>query len=129
MQHDEERRLSFSTELPLSEVIAKIGAEHNYDVPMLIADSADDATTCPYLKGTLSQATPELAEKLAASRLVACAQVTAGGSLAVKTTQKARPAVEKLVPEVAWSAIDGNAPYLEWLDTETRDAAAKSCAP
>ena len=67
-----------------------------------------------------------LAEKLAASRLVACAQVS-GASIAVKTTAKAKADVEALMPGVQWTPIEGNKPYLDWLDEETREAAEKAC--
>ena len=127
VQSDEERRLSFTVDKrPFSEVCAKVGSAHNYDVPMIIADSGEET---PYWKGELAaaQGGAQLAESLAASRLVACAQVAPDGALAVKTTAKAKEAVGKLAPSISWTPILGNVPYLEWLDAETREAAAKAC--
>uniref|UniRef100_A0A7S2N6D7 Uncharacterized protein n=1 Tax=Haptolina brevifila TaxID=156173 RepID=A0A7S2N6D7_9EUKA len=123
VQNDEEVRLSFTTEQSLEATLAKIGSAHNYDVPMIIADSSD--VTSPYWKGLFNvdvgRAT-ELADVLVKGRLVACAQVTADGSVALKTTAKAKVAVEKIVETVTWVPIEGNKPYMDWLDEETRNA-------
>ena len=53
-----------------------VGAAHNYDVPMIIADAPDDPAGTGYWKGIISPADDAvaLAESLASSRLVACAQ-------------------------------------------------------
>jgi uncharacterized protein involved in tolerance to divalent cations len=127
VQNDEERRLSFSVDKPFSDVLEQVGSAHNYDVPMIIADSVGEET--PYWKGELTPAEGggQLAESLAASRLVACAQVAPDGALAVKTTAKAKAAVDKLAPSISWTPILGNKPYVDWLDAETREAAAKAC--
>ena len=132
VQNDEERRLSFTTEAALDTVLEAIGKSHNYDVPMIIAEAigkshSSDASSA-YWKGLIAQSDDTgLAERLAASRLVACAQVAPDGALAVKTTSKAKAAVEKLAPSVEWVPIVGNAPYMDWLDAETREAAEKAC--
>ena len=121
VQNDEEIRLSFSTEKPFDQVLSAIGDAHNYDVPMIIADSGDHGGT--YLKGFLAPETDatDIAATLAASRLVACAQVkVTDNALAVKTTAKARAAVEKLAPSMLWTPIVGNPAYLAWLDEETK---------
>ena len=125
VQNDAEKRLSFDCDKPLSDILQTLGAVHNYDVPMIIADSE---TPSSYLKGLInSEDASELATQLARSRLVACAQVSPGGSsLAVKTTAKAKAAVEALVPSIKWTHITGNTPYLDWLDAETREAVDKS---
>jgi len=123
VQNDPEIRLTFDTIAPLPEVVDAIAAAHNYDVPMIIADSANDASL--HWKGLLSGGSEAavLAERLAASRHVACAQVASDGLLAIKTTAKAKAAVEALVPGVSWVPIEGNGPYMTWLDEETRAAA------
>ena len=72
-----------------------------------------------------------LAASLAGSRLVACAQVSEDGTLAVKTV---RGAVERVVqrvrreakadgvptPPMAWVPIVGNDAYLKWVAEETK---------
>jgi uncharacterized protein involved in tolerance to divalent cations len=129
VQNDAEFRLSFSTERTLDEVVRALGEVHNYDVPMIIADV--ETSSSAYWKGVIVAAEgtkPDvLAEELAASRLVACAQVAPNGEIAVKTTAKARPGVERLANAVRWVAIDGNAPYMKWLDEETSAATDKTC--
>ena len=40
----------------------------------------------------------------------------------MKTTAKAKAAIEKLTPSVQWKQIVGNAAYMAWLDTETQEA-------
>lgn len=94
---------------------------------MIIADDAGSADDAPYWKGVLAEGGSALAESLASSRLVACAQVGGDGALAVKTTAKAKGAVDKLAPAIRWTPIVGNVDYLEWLDAETREAAEKAC--
>ena len=121
--NDHERRLSFSTEQSLDATLAKIGSAHNYDIPMIIAESLDAATS-PYWKGVFSvneEHAAKLANELVKGRLVACAQVASNGSVALKTTAKAKAAVEKIV-DVSWVPIEGNKLYMDWLDEETRDA-------
>ena len=53
-----------------------VGAAHNYDVPMIIADAPGKPAGARYWKGIISPAAnaAALAESLAGSRLVACAQ-------------------------------------------------------
>lgn len=53
-----------------------VGAAHNYDVPMIIADAPGVPAGAGYWKGIISPAAnaAALAESLAGSRLVACAQ-------------------------------------------------------
>lgn len=79
-----------------------------------------------------------LASALAASRLVACAQVAADGTLHVKTVRAAREPVDGVVAATAaaagvskmpveWRPIVGNAAYLEWVTAETKVDAPTSC--
>jgi len=133
VQHDDERRISFGSERLLDDILAEVGKAHNYDVPMIVADGSDAASL--YWKGMLSVGSADgaaaLADRLVAGRLVACAQVSSDGSVALKTTAKAKPAVDRMVGQpVAWVPIEGNRPYLDWLDEETRAAAGseESCA-
>ena len=109
VQNDPEVRLTFDTVASLPEVVDAIAAAHSYDVPMIISDSSNQEAL--HWKGLLSggSGASELAERLAASRHVACAQVAADGSLAVKTTAKAKAAVEALAPGVRWVPIEGSA--------------------
>ena len=46
------------------------------------------------------------------------------GAVAVKTIAKARAAVEKMAPAITWQPIEGNKPYMDWLDAEV-DASHK----
>merc|ERR1711981_783097 len=100
---EEEVRLSFNTTRPLDEVLSAVGSVHNYDVPMIIGDTIVGDRHWhwwEYWKGLYAPVEPEmamkLAEELAASRLVACAQVASDGSVAVKTSAKAKAALEAL---------------------------------
>ena len=97
--------------------------EHNYDVPMIIAEDRDESS--PYWKGIVTAGDALLAQELAGSRLVACAQVAQDGSIALKTTSRAKDAVTRMVPEITWTPINGNTPYLDWLDAETHVAASQ----
>ena len=126
MQNDDEKRVAFTAERPLDVVLEAIGGSHNYDVPMIIADAP---APTGHWKGSIaaSDAAASLAKTLAGSRLVACAQIAPDGTLAVKTTAKAKAAVDALSPTpVEWVPIVGNQPYLDWLETETREAADKA---
>ena len=119
VQSDPELRLSFETSLPLEDVLMHVGAAHNYDVPMIIADTVDAGSA--HWKGIIATSDDGsvLAERLAASRLVACAQVASDGSVMVKTTAGAKAAVaERAQRPVQWVPITGNSPYLSWLETE-----------
>ena len=100
-------------------------------------DGAADAT---HWKGVIAGGAhaDALASSLAASRLVACAQVSADGILHLKTVSGAREPIGEHVnrdaaaagvepPPIMWRPIVGNAAYLEWVTAETRarcDAAA-----
>ena len=144
--NDPEIRLSFDSAMPFTEIEQVISAAHNYDVPMIIADTPTEQQNFHW-KGTIPAATEQLAESLAASRLVACAQLAPDGVLAVKTVcicayqdccdsisgqvTRAKGALEEMLAaqegtfHVEWMPIIGNAAYLEWLDNETKtDCAA-----
>lgn len=127
VQRERERRISFpldESRASLERVIASIAVVHNYDTPMIIAESAE---TGLYWKGTVSGGDAETAVKLTEARLVACAQLTmadgdACTTMTVKTVTGAKPLVEALLRgahEVAWVPIEGNAPYLDWIRAET----------
>ena len=57
-------------------------------------------------------------------RLVACAQASADGLLAVKTLKRCKALVEKMAEatatSVSWRAIGGNEGYLKWLEEECK---------
>ena len=118
VQNESETRLSFDTAMPFSAASKVVLEAHNYDVPMVIA-SADGPSK--YWKGVIQGGDEKLAESLAASRLVACAQL-GGSELAVKTVAAARIAVDAKLhgKTILWQPIQGNQPYLDWLDTETK---------
>ena len=126
VQNDDEKRVAFTTERPLEDVLSLIGSSHNYDVPMIIADTSKPTA---HWRGSITAGgdAASLAQTLARSRLVACAQITPDGNVAIKTTAKAKAAVEALAPSpVEWVPIVGNQPYLDWLDTETREAVERA---
>eukprot|EP00316_Scyphosphaera_apsteinii_P025767 CAMPEP_0119321648 /NCGR_PEP_ID=MMETSP1333-20130426/55978_1 /TAXON_ID=418940 /ORGANISM="Scyphosphaera apsteinii, Strain RCC1455" /LENGTH=135 /DNA_ID=CAMNT_0007328661 /DNA_START=107 /DNA_END=511 /DNA_ORIENTATION=+ len=87
VQNDAERRLSFDTSHAFETAMDVVSKAHNYDVPMIITAVSEGGE---HWKGTIAPATAELAAALAGSRLVACAQLDADGSLAVKTTAEAK---------------------------------------
>ena len=133
MQNDTEVRLEFETEQSFSRVLAAVGADHNYDVPMIVAEIADSEST--HWKGVLAPASPALAAELAGSRLVACAQLVesscdaaeggAPSSLVVKTVTAARAHIEARVggaSGVSWRPIVGNQAYLDWVKEEVKAA-------
>ena len=108
VQNDHELRVSFETESSIAEAIDVIGTVHNYDVPMIISDLPRGSES-GYWKGCIPHGGALLADKLASSRMVACAQVAPDGSIAVKTTSKAKQAVDRLTGgEVGWVGITGN---------------------
>mmetsp|Transcript_24463 Transcript_24463/g.49645 ORF Transcript_24463/g.49645 Transcript_24463/m.49645 type:complete len:185 (+) Transcript_24463:81-635(+) len=117
VQNESEVRLSFDTTEPFAAASTIILAAHNYDTPMVIAPT--DRPEHHYWKGVL-QGDEALAEDLAATRLVACAQLSAT-ELSVKTVTAAKSAVETKLRgrAVTWVPIQGNQPYLDWLDAET----------
>ena len=120
VQNESEIRLSFDTNEPWETASKAVLAAHNYDVPMVVA-ATDDARSA-YLKGVLPGGDAATAEALANSRLVACAQVSSS-DLAVKTVAAAVSALERKFPlalDIEWVPIQGNQPYLDWLDTETK---------
>lgn len=134
VQDDPETRLSFDTSAAFDQVVSVVGAAHNYDVPMIVGeDSNSRDLTVEHWKGVIHAGAlaTDLASALAASRLVACAQVAADGTLVVKTVKEAIDPVAARVtgtaakagvaaPGIAWAPILGNAPYLEWVTTETQ---------
>merc|ERR1712232_979205 len=99
-QSDVEYRVSFTTDSTFERVLEAVGSVHNYDTPMIVADTAD--ATSGHCKGLIAEGGNGLAEKLAATRLVACAQGTVDGTIAVKTTADSKAAVEQLAPAVEW---------------------------
>lgn len=101
VQNESETRLSFDTLESFSAASDVVLANHNYDTPMVIAPADDDSR---YLKGVL-QGDAGVAEALAASRLVACAQLSET-ELSVKTVAAARAAVEAKLHghKVTWCA-------------------------
>ncbi|KAG8470409.1 hypothetical protein KFE25_008830 [Diacronema lutheri] len=123
VQKDAETRISFVTSEPLERIIESVGAVHNFDVPMIIVESADAGT---YWKGVVEGGGAELASTLTESRLVACAQLAQVDaqhqSLAIKTTVDAKPRIDALlagVHNVRWTPIAGNGAYMDWLWRET----------
>mmetsp|Transcript_14753 Transcript_14753/g.49649 ORF Transcript_14753/g.49649 Transcript_14753/m.49649 type:complete len:307 (-) Transcript_14753:928-1848(-) len=127
VQSEPEVRISFETSEPFESVLRAVEAAHSYDVPMILADTSDKGAA--HWKGDIrpldggAEAGAALAERLAASRLVACAQVAPDGSIAVKTVASARLAVARAAEEegggaVAWSPVTGNTAYLRWLEEE-----------
>lgn len=122
VQNDEEFRLSFATALPINEAVQVLTDAHNYDVPMIISELPTPSTS-NYWKGLIQAeyGGEAIAQKLVALRCVACAQMLADGSIAVKTTSDAKPLVESITT-VTWIPITGNEPYLKWLDEETKAA-------
>ena len=112
-----------------------VAAAHNYDVPMIVGETVgagvDAASDAQHWKGTIAGGAQanSLASSLAASRLVACAQVSADGTVAVKTVHAAIPLVQKAVqtavgaadaPPIQWVPIVGNEDYLKWVTEETK---------
>ena len=136
MQDDAEIRLSFDTTTEFAQVVSVLSAAHNYDVPMIVGEALDGAgvTDAEHVKGTLSGGAhaSSLASSLAASRLVACAQVSEeSGTVHVKTVRAAIAPIDERVrleaasggfapPSIAWTQIAGNADYLSWVSEETR---------
>eukprot|EP00451_Oxyrrhis_marina_P026304 CAMPEP_0204344228 /NCGR_PEP_ID=MMETSP0469-20131031/25472_1 /ASSEMBLY_ACC=CAM_ASM_000384 /TAXON_ID=2969 /ORGANISM="Oxyrrhis marina" /LENGTH=179 /DNA_ID=CAMNT_0051329455 /DNA_START=87 /DNA_END=626 /DNA_ORIENTATION=- len=120
VQDDPEIRLSFDAS-DKEKAVSTVTASHNYDVPMIIYP---EATPTGYVMGVLANATPEVAEKLVSSRLVACAQLS-GASLAIKTTQEASASVNAVALEASgaapsWQPIGGNDAYLKWVREEVK---------
>jgi uncharacterized protein involved in tolerance to divalent cations len=118
-----ESRISFESTLPLEEVIAAVGAVHNYDAPMIIGEVADGEPS-NFWRGVIQDGTAAMAAELAGARLVACAQLShpgaSGAVLAVKTVAACKPLIEARVGRaIGWSAIDGNKKYLDWVSKET----------
>ena len=75
VQSEPEVRVSFETSEPFESVLRAVEAAHSYDVPMILADTSDKGAA--HWKGVirpLDGGAKALAERLAASRLVACAQ-------------------------------------------------------
>jgi uncharacterized protein involved in tolerance to divalent cations len=120
VQCDAESRVSFESALPMSTLVAAVESVHNYDVPMIIAETADEQS--PYWKGVIKCGTAAMAAELTEARLVACAQL-AQTSLAVKTVAHAKAQVEyRLSRPVHWTPIVGNKAYLDWIAAETSTA-------
>ena len=129
VQNDTEIRLEFETEQSFSEALTAVGKDHNYDVPMVVAEVSDDVSGC--WKGVIASATAELAAELAGTRLVACAQLAdscspgSQGSLVVKTVTAAKAHIEARVggaSNVSWRPITGNQAYLDWVKEEAKVA-------
>lgn len=128
--NDEEFHISFDCEenlyhsLKIAEAIANV---HNYEIPMILAiDREEGETAAPsssspsYWKGSV-KGTRKLATEWVQSRLVACAQLGADGSMDVKTTDRAKRERRMESKSIAWSpVVHGNAAYLEWVDDAVR---------
>ena len=97
------------------------------------SDGLIDDAAAQHWKGVIAagERATALASSLAASRLVACAQVSADGTLAMKTVKAAIAPIDSRVqrdaneagmapPAITWTPILGNVPYLEWVSTETK---------
>mmetsp|Transcript_93610 Transcript_93610/g.260621 ORF Transcript_93610/g.260621 Transcript_93610/m.260621 type:complete len:176 (+) Transcript_93610:186-713(+) len=127
---DPEWRVKVTTASGFPAVCECISKAHSYDLPMIIYDLPEAAEGCQHWKGVVAcadeAAAIELAQGLVEKRVVACAQATAQGGLAVKTVAACKDKVEALAGTgaVAWSAIGGNEGYLKWLEDEC--TAAKS---
>ncbi|CAK9117110.1 unnamed protein product [Durusdinium trenchii] len=89
---DPEWRVAVTTVAPFETVKDAIGKVHSYDLPMMIYNLADVPDQHMYWKGIVQLSThdaTELAGKLVEQRVVACAQTTSTGLLAVKTVDLA----------------------------------------
>ena len=142
VQDDTETRLHFSTAADFSRVVSVVSAAHNYDVPMIIGEAAEGEAAggagekeAAHWKGVVAAGAnaASLASALAASRLVACAQVSSDGTVHVKTVKGAIEAVGALVRKdaaaatVTWKPIVGNTPYLDWVTEETKVGPSAAC--
>lgn len=114
--NDEEYRVEMVTNISFDATTEYIRRIHNYDVPMILTttDADDDAE---FWKGTIDSGTIELAETLASSRIVACAQYRRDGTIDVKTVSSMKAAVERVVtPErIRWYPVHANSEYLKWM--------------
>merc|ERR1712150_24428 len=123
VQFDPEWRVAVSTTAPFSSAQEEIAKAHSYDLPMIIYDLSLAPEDHPHWKGLLEcgeEATAiKLAQALVEQRVVACAQATPTGGLAVKTVAACKGRVEETSGQaVTWFPISGNEGYLKWLDEE-----------
>jgi len=128
VQFDPEWRVSVTTTAPFDAAKKAIEAAHSYDLPMIIYDLEAAPDDHGYWKGLVDcsdeAAAVAVAKALVERRVVACAQATPQGGLAVKTVLPCKAKVEEVAPSVKWSPIGGNEGYLKWLEEEC--AAAKA---
>lgn len=129
---DPEWRVAVTTTDPFTSICDVISKSHSYDLPMIIYDIEGEAPVDnTYWKGVLTctdeKAATELAKVLVEQRLVACAQATPTGGLAVKTVIRCKGRVEESAAPatVTWSAISGNEGYLKWMVEECVAAKAE----
>jgi len=122
---DPEWRVAVGTSKPFADVRAAIEAAHSYDTPMIIYDlPAGETMEGKYWKGIVAcgdeEKATDLAKKLVEARVVACAQATPAGTLAIKTTGGCKQRVVEACAgsSVDWAEIGGNESYLKWLDEE-----------
>mmetsp|Transcript_130447 Transcript_130447/g.260283 ORF Transcript_130447/g.260283 Transcript_130447/m.260283 type:complete len:224 (-) Transcript_130447:66-737(-) len=119
---DPEWRVAVTTSTAFDDAKEIISKAHSYDLPMIIYDLEQLPDDHKYWKGLVqltSQDAITLAEKLVEQRIVACAQASPDGLLAVKTVASCKPMVEKSSEAaITWSPIGGNEGYLNWLEEE-----------
>eukprot|EP00928_Gymnodinium_smaydae_P088808 TRINITY_DN72855_c0_g1_i1.p1 TRINITY_DN72855_c0_g1~~TRINITY_DN72855_c0_g1_i1.p1 ORF type:complete len:236 (-),score=39.24 TRINITY_DN72855_c0_g1_i1:161-868(-) len=122
VQFDPEWRVVVTTTSPFDASQAAIEKAHSYDTPMIIYDLDEVPADHVYWRGVIDCGEPDaataLAKTLVEHRVVACAQATSAGHLAVKTVASCKGKVAEAAPAVKWSAIGGNADYLKWLVDE-----------
>mmetsp|Transcript_99325 Transcript_99325/g.280338 ORF Transcript_99325/g.280338 Transcript_99325/m.280338 type:complete len:239 (-) Transcript_99325:37-753(-) len=135
VQFDPEWRVAASTEEPFEKIRDGIAKAHSYDLPMIIYDLEAAPAEHKYWKGQVNCSDEEGATKLAKAlverRVVACAQATSEGALAVKTVADCKAHVDEAVAPASmqWSAIGGNEGYLQWLKDECKAAAKTEASP
>lgn len=107
-------------------------------LPMVLASGLDFEGEAEYFVGELPAAAlpvgpepeaamAELGQRAVEQRLAACAQVDgAAGTLLFRTTAEGRRGLERWLPTqgvadaaAAWTAVGGNAEYLQWVGGET----------
>ncbi|CAE8733056.1 unnamed protein product [Polarella glacialis] len=120
---DPEWRIAVNTSASFLDAKVALLKAHSYDLPMLIYDLESAADDHKYWKGSIQlvdqAAAVEVAKKLVERRVVACAQATSSGALAVKTVAACKSMVGDSTGEaVKWSPIGGNEEYLSWLENE-----------